>query len=236
MMKLKYSLDAYALVESDEAIAHVHDRIFQHLSSHSKMCLDRIIPEAPKIKGGNILAICDPSEFLPPGMKGNFCYSYRPDAGAPHGGDSASLEFKADSEFYKDIIEDFVPALIRGMDPYMLTLGDQRFKDPVISSEGIIKVGAPRASGCELYPVFFMADWVILQKYKITPEEAVAALAPVVASASLLESGLYVVGSADVLPYEEAKELVHKIEARLMAAKPRLFSWCRRLLQGKKRM
>ncbi|MDI1315276.1 hypothetical protein [Prosthecobacter sp.] len=231
---VKYCLDAYALVEPDEAIAHVHDRIFQHLSSHSKMCRGRIIPVAPKIKGGDSLAICDPAKFLPSGMKGYFSYVYRPDAGAPHGGDSAFLKFKADSEFYKDIIEDFIPALIRGMNPYMLTMGDQRFEDPVISSEGMIKVGGPRASGCELYPIFFMADWVLLKKYKITPEAAVAALAPVVTSASLLEGGLYVVGSADVLPYEEAKELVHKIEAQLKAAKPGLFSWCRRLLQGKK--
>lgn len=233
---LKYNIYARAIAQPDENIAHVHDRIFQHLHSHSKMCRDRIIPAAPKIKGGNLLAICNPGKFLPPGMKGHFIYRFRPDAGMPPfpGADSATLEFKADSEFYKDIIEDFVPALIRGMNPYMLTLGDQRFEDPVISSEGIIKVGSPRASGCELYPVFFMADWVIMQKYKITPKEAVAALAPVVTSASLLESGLYAVGSADVLPYEEAKELVRKIEARLIEAKPGLLSWCRRFLRREK--
>ena len=233
---MKYTLYACAIAQPDEDIAHVHDRIFQHLHSYSRMCRDRIIPVAPKIKGGNLLAICNPGKFLPPGMKGNFIYRFRPAAGMPPfpGADSATLEFKADSDFYKDIIEDFVPALIRGMNPYMLTLGDQRFEDPVIGSEGIIQVGGPRASGCELYPVFFMADWVILQKYKITPEEALAALAPVVASVSLLESGLYVVGSVDVLQYEEAKDLAQKIEARLLAAKPGLLSWCRRFLQGKK--
>lgn len=230
---MKYNIRASAAAFADEGIATVHDRIFQHLQTRSKLCQGRAIPAAPKIKGGNITAYCNLGGFLPRGMEGHIVYLFRPETGdGPlRGADSLDIKFTPDANFGKDILEDFLPALIGGMNPYLVTVGDQRFEDPVISSEGIIKVGGPRASGCELYPVFFMDEWPLQIKYKLSPEAAMTALQPVVHKISMLNNGIYVTGSAEPLDYEAAKSLVHRIEERLHQARPGLINRLKRLLQ-----
>jgi len=230
---MKYNIRASAEAFADEGIATVHARIFQHLQNHSKLCQGSAIPAAPKIKGGNLTAFCNLGSFLPRGMQGHIVYRFRPETGdRPFpGADSLDIEFTPDASFGKDILEDFLPALIGGMNPYLVTVGDQRFEDPVISSEGIIKVGGPRASGCELYPVFFMDEWPLQLKYKISLEAAMTALHPVVHNVSVLNNGLYVIGTAEPLDYEEAKCLVRRIEDRLLQAKPGLLNRLKRLLQ-----
>ena len=224
---------ACAAARSDEDIAAVHTRLFQHLKSHAKICQDGVNPPAPKIRGGGLLAIGKLDGFLPQGMKGHVVYQFRRDAKAsPFSGDDwLRIEFAPDARFSSDIVDDFVPALIRAMNPYLVTVGDQRFDAPFMDAQGRIQVGGPRACGCELHPVFYLSDWRLRQMYQITPEEALAALSPVAQKVSVMQNGLFVVGAPEALDFETAVEHVQRIEQRLHLARPGFFSLLKRLVK-----
>jgi|GEM_PF-5937226 len=230
---MRHTIHARALALSDEDIATVHARLFEHLHSFSKMCSYGVIPPAPRITGGNSTAIGSLKGFLPKGMKGHVVYMFRRDAEITSwsGDDWIQIEFRPSDQLCRDIVDDFVPHLIQAMNPYMVAVGDEKFDKPVISPEGTIKVGGPRACGCKLHPVFYLAEWRLKQLYKTTIEEAVRVLRPLVQRISIIEDGIYVAAAEGLVSFEEAREKVIQIEKSLEAAKPGLARFFRNLLK-----
>lgn len=208
----------------------VHSRLFAHLKAHSKMCSEMTIPAAPRITGSRLTACCELDGFLPGGMTGHLVYKFRKDPSVSpcSGDDYLSIDFEAEDGFYKDVIDDFIPSLIQGMKACMLTMGDEKFDEPWPQADGSYQVGGPRACGCQLHPVFFLADWWLEQSYRVTLEEALKAVEPVAQRASIMEDGLFVVVS-DVSNFEEARARVLQVETRLRMARPGLAKFFRSL-------
>lgn len=230
-----YNLHARAEARSDETIDLVHNRLFGHLRDHSKLCAGRLVPKAPRIMGGNLIACLDLDKFLPGGMSGYVVYKFRKDANvSPSSGeDYISISFEADAGLHRDIIDDFIPSLIQAMGPFMLRMGDERFDEPLVQPNGSIQVGGPRACGCELHPVFFLADWWFEQRYRITLQEGREILEPVAERVTVMEEGLYVVTTRDPVSFEESRERMQRIEERLRLARPGLMKFFRSLFKGR---
>lgn len=219
---MKHNLYARVEAYSDEDIATVHNRLFQHLVDHSKLCSGRAVPTAPKIRGGALAATCELDGFLPGGITGYIVYHFRDTAtGHPISGrDYITLDFEPDASLYRDIVDDFIPALIQGMKPYVLTMGDEKFDEPLWSPEGKFQLGGPKACGCHLHPVFFFSDWWLQEAYKLTREQALAALTPIADSVTVMEEGLYVVGVTELTPFETALDRALQMEKSLKQARP----------------
>lgn len=218
----KIHLHARVEAYSDEDIATAHDRLFQQLAAHSKMCSGRTVPVAPKIRGGNLATSCDLNKFLPQGMKGYIIYKFRRDANmhVMSGHDYLSMDIKQDPRLYQDLIEDFIPGLIQAMKPLMVEMGDEKFDEPLWSPEGKCQLGGPKACGCHLHPVFFFSDWWLQEGYKLTREQALAALTPVADQVTVREEGLYVVGVNKLVSFEEALQRALRMEQSLKLARP----------------
>lgn len=231
---IKYEIHARTEARSDEDAASVHARVFQHLKAHSKMCADGIIPVLKKPQVGESMATCTLKGFLPKGMTGRVVYRFMTRSAitpySPYSGeDWITIKFKPDTRLYQEVIDEFIPDLIRAMDPYTVTMGDQQFDEPLVEPNGSIRVGGPRACGCWLHPVFFFADGWLERVCQINLEQGLKALAPVAERVSIMEKGLYVVGSSQVTDFEEARAQVLRMEERLYYAKPGLFRFLKSL-------
>lgn len=230
---MKHNLCAHVEALSDEEIATVHDRMFQHLAAHSKLWAGRAVPVAPKIRGGNLTACCELEGFLPGGMTGHIIYNYRkdPNVHVLSGDDYITIDFEPDARLYRDIVDDFIPALIQAMKPFVLTMGDDQFDAPLWSPEGKCQLGGPRACGCELHPVFFFSDWWLQEGYKLTRDQARQALEPIADQVTPIEDGLYVVGLKELTSFETALDRALRMEKSLKLAKPGLKKFFRELFR-----
>lgn len=228
---MKHNLCAHAEAYSDEDIATVHNRLFEHLRLHSKWCSGRVAPVAPKVRGGDLIAYCGLTRFLPGRMTGRLVYQFRKDANIHpiSGHDYIILDFKPDPQLYRDLIDDFIPALIQGMKPYVLRMGDEKFDEPLWSPEGRWKLGGPKACGCDLHPIFFFSDWWLQEAYKLTRDQALAALTPIADRVTVMEEGLYVVGVNELTPFETALDRALQMEKSLKQARPGLKKFFRGL-------
>jgi hypothetical protein len=137
--------------------------------------------------------------------------------------DSLNLNFTPDVATYGSLLVDTLPLLIRSMRPYVVELGDVGFRDIVTSGDSLPAFGAERACGGTLYPVFFLSDWALVELYDIELDDAVPKLTAIAEQVTRVEDGLYVIGSSKILPFEEAVDLAHRLEASLKPPKAGLF-------------
>jgi hypothetical protein len=137
--------------------------------------------------------------------------------------DSLTLDFTPEVDAYDSLLTDTLPLLIRSMRPYVVELGDMRFRHSMISGDCLKPFGGERDCGGTLYPVFFLNDWALVELYDIELEDAVRKLTPIAEQVSRLEDGLYVIGSSKILAFEEAGDLAHRLEASLQPPKVGLF-------------
>lgn len=225
MEKIRYELRARQRVDVDEPIEHAHQRIFAPLAAQSGPWKLKEMPPAPSVVGGNLSAHCNLRRYLPGIAKGYMNYQLRRDfAGSLMSDDWLELEFTPDVATYVPLLAEMLPLLIRSMHPYVVELGDVRFRDPVISEDGVSLVGAERACRGTLYPVFFLSAWALFELYHVELDEAVRKLTPIAEQVTRLEEGVYVIGSSRILEFEEAVDLAHRLEASLEPSSVSFFS------------
>jgi hypothetical protein len=224
MMKTRYELRALRQVDLHESIEQAHQKIFAPLAAQTGPWKLKELPPAPKVIGGDISAHRSLRRYLPGTAKGYMNYQFRGDrASGILPADSLELDFTPYIENYGPLLVDTLPLLIRSMRPYVVELGDVRFRDPVISGDVLPPFGAERGCGGNLYPVFFLSDWALVELYDVELEDAIRKLTPIAEQVTRLEDGLYVVGSSKILAFEEAVDLAHRLEASLKPPKAGLF-------------
>jgi hypothetical protein len=135
------------------------------------------------------------------------------------------MDFTPDVYNYGPLLTDTIPLLIRSMRPYSVHLGDERFRDAVISADGVCQFGAERACGGTLSPVFFLSARALVEMYQVELEDAVSKLTPLAEQVTRLEDGVYVIGSSRILDIVEAIDLAHRLEAALELSRVGFFPW-----------
>jgi hypothetical protein len=182
----------------------------------------------PKTK---LLASIIFSRHLGKGIRSDAYFQYRREfEDKAYDDDRISIEFNPGKVGYKTFITEICPILINAFDAYQLTIQDEEFiyedwdeirRLQINRRHGVYRVG----------PVAYYDGLLCKRAFQKTPEEIKQCLEGVAEDAILLRDGIYIIGSSEVLEFEEAKALTEKLKSSVIEQKKKSFS-LRNLFSG----
>jgi hypothetical protein len=170
----------------------------------------------PKTK---LLASIIFSRHLGKGIRSDAYFQYRTEFNdAASDDDFISIEFNPKKVNYKTFVREICPILVNAFDSYLLLVRDEEFifedwdagrKLQIDDRHGVYRLG----------PVAYYDGLLCKRAFQKTPEEIKQCLEGVAEEATLLRDGIYIIGSSEVLEFEEAKALTEKLKSSVMEQK-----------------
>jgi len=232
---MTYEFRAHTVMNPDEPIKEAHERIFRPLTQLEGLWCFKDVPKTPRMKRAYDMATGEFAEWSSIKIKeDDVTYRYR--TRSTHfrmDVDSLSFQFHPTTENYASLLEEFIPALIKSMVPHYLIVGDVRFDETTPEPDGSIILGKARACGGLLHPVSLLDDVYLERNFGVTLEQALKAVEPVAEKVVPMEGCIYVVGSSEMLEFDAAVALAHKLEAAIRGARPKLMKRTLNRLTGK---
>lgn len=236
---MMYKLQVRSTARRETPLAEVHHRLFQTWTAEipeGPWSLPQV-PAVPVLFRGSTLTGRDffirgkeAETARPARVEARIYYALREQHLPPNrglGDDWMTFSFRPDPATHALLLTRLIPLILRSLDPYLLTLGDERFADPVPEPDGSLRIGAPRACGCDIEPVFYLDRRTLQRRFQLDPETAATRLEGIAEQVHLFPEGLYVIGSMQALDFEPALTLARTLESHLRP--PRRTLWQRLL-------
>ncbi|MCG8448856.1 MAG: hypothetical protein MI725_04645 [Pirellulales bacterium] len=206
---MKYQLDVCARANQHESIEQKHAKFFSRLREipHPWGIDGQEAPPAPDI-GGNLLVGVTISKLLGKGIRGQICYQFRydfPEDIAMYD-DFVDLSFNPERVDYKQLVCKILPVYIDAFDAYRARIYEEEFVHIDFDKERAFP-GDNRNSVYRVTPVSFYDETLCQRAFHLTAAEIVERLSGKIEDVRLLHNGVYIIGSSEPLPLEEADRL-----------------------------
>lgn len=180
------------------------------------------IPAAPRI-GGAICVGVTLGRKLGKGISGYAMYTFRHDYGEddPLHDDSIEMSFNARKVDYAIVLDIVLPRLIRSLSAYHAEIS--HYDSPVWEWEKKQSEGYRPASRHDIYriPAVSFFDRALCQSaFHLTPEAILARVKTVGCEASILDNGIYIVGSRTPLTLAEEIAIGQSIKDAIIGTSP----------------
>jgi len=215
---MRYRLFALSPASGDQSVEAKHHALFDSWQRviRSDTWQMSAIPKAPANYRGTTGASRSLSGFGDRSITGTITYRLRTEpASVTHGNDGLAISFDPSKDNYASLLDEVVPLIVETFSPMCLEVGDESFLDPAIQADGSIQVGAPRACGGTLFPVFYFSEDYVGSRFGMSMSLLASKLEPKADSVRLCSGGVYVIGSRQVLPFEEGLSLTREMEKAL---------------------
>lgn len=214
---MKYETMIRSRAKRVESIAEKHKRFFTQLSEISPPwgIKGAVVPEPPA-PGGNLGVGVSVSKLLGKGVSGRAYYVFRrefEDLGMHD--DFFDMSFNPAKWDYRQFAYDVLPKYIVAFDAYFAQVGHVEFGHVDFDAERNFGSGDTRFGVYRVRPVSFFDRILCERAFGINPREIAARLQGSVESVELLQDGVYVIGSSQVMKFEEADSLCWKIKRRI---------------------
>jgi hypothetical protein len=187
---------------------------------------DRSVPPIPAFKGASV--VFSMSKFFGDGVRrAQMTYVYRrmlEDRGSSD--DLLIITFNPAKVDVHILICTVIPTYIEALDAYLVEFFDDRFIDLAFEErveQGRITFTAkskeyvnPRFKVERVNVVSFYDELLCRRAFNLSPAEVVERLQGKVEIARLLHNGVYVVGSSQVLPFDEARKVCREMTTALL--------------------
>jgi len=216
---MRYELDIRARARTEETIEHKHDTFMKGLTAIPQPwgLGGRQAPPAPD-PGSELSAGLSLKKFLGKGVySANVCYEYRRefrDEGSDD--DLIAIDLNPRKADYRSLVLDVFPAYVRAFGAYLGEIGDVEFTHVDFDKEGELKLNC-RNDVYRIRPVSFFDAELCRRAFGLAPTDIVVKLQGKVERVSSICNGVYIVGSAEPLEFEDADRLCWQIKEWIMS-------------------
>jgi hypothetical protein len=219
-----YELKVQARIHPDCEIASRHTQLIDCWKKAPSPWKLLRPPAVPEIKSDNYRVETDVARFLKIKTSGELTYQVR--HSSHDADDSLWITFEPTIENYGILVNDVIPMLIESFGAYVVSLRDAKFHridlDKAIArSEDpkSIKVAsiAPkfRAEIWRVGPVAFYDQDLCFKAFGFSLSETAERLQGVAEECRLINGGVYIIGSKEILELDEADKLCSKLSEAL---------------------
>jgi hypothetical protein len=172
------------------------------------------IPPVPRFKGGS-LAVLSLKKLLGDAVsKSHVMYEYRrdfPDNGKSD--DRLNIILRPSKVDVKYLVYTVLPAYIKAFDAYRVECSDEQFVDlEAMRPRPDRRFGVHRFGS-----VSFFDDLLCQRAFGLRATAVVDLFSGTIGHAAVLHNGAYLVGSSQVLSFEESQRLSHEMQQHLLA-------------------
>lgn len=211
---MKYELIVRSRAQKSESIAQKHARFFSELSKIPQPwgIGGSAFPEPPD-PGRNLGAGTSISKLLGKGISGRVYYVYRRDfEDLGMHDDFCDMSFNPERVDYKQLVCEVLPRLILAFHAYFAQVGDTEFGHMDFDAERTAGMGDTRFGVFRIRPVSFFDKILCQRAFGLQPDEIAKRLESHVEKVTLLEGGVYILGSSQPLRIEEADKLCWELK------------------------
>jgi hypothetical protein len=214
---MKYELMIRSRAVKTDPIAAKHTRFFAELSKIPAPwgIAGAPAPEPPD-PGRDLGAGVGISKLLGKGISGRVYYVLRRDfEDLGMHDDFLDMSFNPTKVDYKRLVQDELPKIISAFGAYFAELGDAEFVHIDFDAERQAGMGDTRFGVYRIRPVSFFDKTLCERAFGISPGEIARRLEGSVEQVSLLNDGVYIIGSSEPLGIEDADKLCWEMKRLL---------------------
>ncbi|MDC6171350.1 hypothetical protein [Paucibacter sp. XJ19-41] len=211
---MKYYLEARSIPCKQQSIEDKHQAFFSGILDLPSPWGSKSIPKLPPI-GGNLSVGVGAKEFAGPGLKGSVHYSFRGlDADSAYADDFINLAFNPRKIDYQQLVEQIFIKYVQAMNAYFAEISDDEFIFQDYDERKRLKIDA-RHGLYRIPAVLYARDDFCRRALGLGAAEVQARLNDRVATSELIQGGVLIVLSRDVLTAPEMDALSTKAKSAL---------------------